>query len=337
MAGGLRRRAFGQGRWPSGTTSSSASRPARASPTYWHQDEAYWGRNLDDKGITGWIPLQDVDCGQRLHALHRPRPQAGRPAARTGRGRAERPDPCEVDVSRHGGLPDRTRRRHLPPLQDPAHDHRQQHADALAQGGDQPHAGGGRRRRGRPLSVEADRASGLGQGRGRPSRSEKDRVSGGENDRVFRPGIEPGQPLASEPRQVALDQPGELHRREGQGRHVDRRPGRQRRAGPGPGLEGLALCDHPAGRDLHPGRHRGLGRDPADLDDAGARQVAPHHPARLLGRPGAAVDRVPGRRLLRLRLGELRPGHLAGGLREPRPRLQLLLGDAVPQARADDA
>ncbi len=31
-------------------------------PTYWHQDEAYWGRNLDDKGITCWIPLLDVDA-----------------------------------------------------------------------------------------------------------------------------------------------------------------------------------------------------------------------------------------------------------------------------------
>lgn len=35
--------------------------PGNSSPTYWHQDEGYWGRNLDDRGITGWIPLQDVD------------------------------------------------------------------------------------------------------------------------------------------------------------------------------------------------------------------------------------------------------------------------------------
>ncbi len=38
-----------------------AKPPARSVPTYWHQDAAYWGRNLDDKGVTGWIPLQDVD------------------------------------------------------------------------------------------------------------------------------------------------------------------------------------------------------------------------------------------------------------------------------------
>ena len=30
-------------------------------PTKWHQDEAYWGRNLDDKGITCWMPFHDVD------------------------------------------------------------------------------------------------------------------------------------------------------------------------------------------------------------------------------------------------------------------------------------
>jgi hypothetical protein len=38
-----------------------AKPPGRSTPTYWHQDEGYWGRNLDDKGITCWIPLQDVD------------------------------------------------------------------------------------------------------------------------------------------------------------------------------------------------------------------------------------------------------------------------------------
>jgi ectoine hydroxylase-related dioxygenase (phytanoyl-CoA dioxygenase family) len=35
--------------------------PGRSVPTEWHQDEGYWGRNLADRGITGWIPLQDVD------------------------------------------------------------------------------------------------------------------------------------------------------------------------------------------------------------------------------------------------------------------------------------
>ena len=38
-----------------------AKPPGKSVPTRWHQDEGYWGRNLDDKGITNWIPLQDVD------------------------------------------------------------------------------------------------------------------------------------------------------------------------------------------------------------------------------------------------------------------------------------
>lgn len=38
-----------------------AKPPGRSVPTYWHQDEGYWGRNLFDKGITCWLPLQDVD------------------------------------------------------------------------------------------------------------------------------------------------------------------------------------------------------------------------------------------------------------------------------------
>ena len=39
-----------------------AKPPTISTPTYWHQDEGYWGRNLDDKGVTCWIPLQDVDA-----------------------------------------------------------------------------------------------------------------------------------------------------------------------------------------------------------------------------------------------------------------------------------
>ena len=37
-----------------------AKPPGKSAPTYWHQDEGYWGANLDDKGATCWIPLQDV-------------------------------------------------------------------------------------------------------------------------------------------------------------------------------------------------------------------------------------------------------------------------------------
>ena len=34
--------------------------PGKSVPTYWHQDEGYWGRNLRGRGLTCWIPLQDV-------------------------------------------------------------------------------------------------------------------------------------------------------------------------------------------------------------------------------------------------------------------------------------
>ena len=36
--------------------------PGKSSPTYWHQDEGYWGRNLRNRGLTCWIPLIDVDA-----------------------------------------------------------------------------------------------------------------------------------------------------------------------------------------------------------------------------------------------------------------------------------
>jgi phytanoyl-CoA hydroxylase len=38
-----------------------AKPPKKGAPTDWHQDEAYWGRNLDDRGITCWMPFHDVD------------------------------------------------------------------------------------------------------------------------------------------------------------------------------------------------------------------------------------------------------------------------------------
>ena len=38
-----------------------AKPPRKGATTHWHQDEAYWGRNLDDRGITCWMPLHDVD------------------------------------------------------------------------------------------------------------------------------------------------------------------------------------------------------------------------------------------------------------------------------------
>ena len=98
----------------------------------------------------------------------------------------------------------------------------------------------------------------------------------------------------------------------------------------GPGLEDLALRADRCRGDLHARRDRGAGRHPADLDDAD-RQLALLHPALLLGRRDDSVGRGAGRRLLRQRLGPLRAGELAAGHGQPRQRVQLLLGDAVPQ------
>ncbi len=52
-----------------------AKPPREGARTPWHQDEAYWGRNLDERGITCWMPLHDVDvengCMHFLPGGHR--------------------------------------------------------------------------------------------------------------------------------------------------------------------------------------------------------------------------------------------------------------------------
>ena len=94
----------------SGTTSSSRSRQARARRRRGTRTKAYWGRNLDERGITCWMPLHDVD-GERLHALHPRRPQARRAAAPPPRQRAERPAHLRYrGRGNRGGVPDRARR-----------------------------------------------------------------------------------------------------------------------------------------------------------------------------------------------------------------------------------
>jgi hypothetical protein len=45
-----------------------AKPPEKSAVTRWHQDEAYWGRNLDDRGITCWMPFHDVD--ERNGCMH---------------------------------------------------------------------------------------------------------------------------------------------------------------------------------------------------------------------------------------------------------------------------
>jgi hypothetical protein len=37
-----------------------AKPPFEGARTPWHQDEGYWGRNLDERGITCWMPFHDV-------------------------------------------------------------------------------------------------------------------------------------------------------------------------------------------------------------------------------------------------------------------------------------
>ena len=39
-----------------------AKSPGHDAVTHWHQDEGYWGRNLDERGITCWMPFHDVDA-----------------------------------------------------------------------------------------------------------------------------------------------------------------------------------------------------------------------------------------------------------------------------------
>ena len=49
-----------------------AKPPGKSAPTYWHQDEGYWGHNLFDRGVTCWIPLQDVDVSNGcMHFIDR--------------------------------------------------------------------------------------------------------------------------------------------------------------------------------------------------------------------------------------------------------------------------
>ena len=106
-----------------------------------------------------------------------------------------------------------------------------------------------------------------------------------------------------------------------------------------------------AARDLGPGwkvspalrMHAGATTELADIEGPGAIQqilvghrpqsaLAVHHSSHLLGRPGAALGRMPDRRLLRLRLARVRPDLFARRVRQPDDRVVLLLGDAVPPA-----
>lgn len=77
-----------------------AKPPGKSAPTYWHQDEAYWGRNLDERGITCWIPLQDVDVTNGcMHFIDRGHREGVLPHHLV-EGMASDLITCEVDESR---------------------------------------------------------------------------------------------------------------------------------------------------------------------------------------------------------------------------------------------
>ena len=98
----------------------------------------------------------------------------------------------------------------------------------------------------------------------------------------------------------------------------------------GQGGRSRPRCVIKPGADLHAGRHRRPGRHPAHLDDAD-RQLALLHPAHLLGRRDQPSVEVPVGDFFADRLGAIRAGLVAGRLRQPGQRVQLLLGDALPQ------
>ena len=79
--------------------------PGKSAPTEWHQDEGYWGRNLDDRGITGWIPLQAVDTVNGcMHFIDRGHAD-GMLAHRSVPGVQSDMLVCEVDESRAVACP----------------------------------------------------------------------------------------------------------------------------------------------------------------------------------------------------------------------------------------
>ena len=102
-----------------------AKPPGTSAPTRWHQDEGYWGRNLDERGITCWMPMHDVDerngCMHFIDGGHRD----GVLEHHHVPGVQSDLLYCEPDESRAVVCPLPRRRRDVPPQQDAAHDQRQ--------------------------------------------------------------------------------------------------------------------------------------------------------------------------------------------------------------------
>ena len=77
-----------------------AKPPSKSSPTYWHQDEGYWGAKLLDRGMTCWIPLHDVDVANGcMHFVDRGH-REGMLAHRPVEGMLSDIIMCDVDETR---------------------------------------------------------------------------------------------------------------------------------------------------------------------------------------------------------------------------------------------
>ena len=59
------------------------------------------------------------------------------------------------------------------------------------------------------------------------------------------------------------------------------------------------------------------------------------HPAYLLGQSGVSLSRVSKLRFLCVRMGPVRASQFTTGGRQPQPRVQLLLGDALQETVPD--
>jgi hypothetical protein len=82
-----------------------AKPPGEGARTPWHQDEGYWGRNLEERGITCWMPFHDVDaangCMHFVPGAHRLGVLTHRPVPGVQSDLLQ----CEVDEARAVAVP----------------------------------------------------------------------------------------------------------------------------------------------------------------------------------------------------------------------------------------
>ncbi len=164
---------------------------------------------------------------------------------------------------------------------------------------------------------------------------DKHPAAGGSASRI-------GLAALPEPCPVPLRLRRKPHRSQGQGRHGRAESVRPLPAGVGTGsrrswagLEGPAFPPRQQGTDGYAHGRGRAGSDPAHLD--GGRAQPSQRPAILLGQRADALDRGSRSRLLRGGPRQVRPGQLPRRGRQPEQRPELLLADALPQARPDNA